>query len=454
MNKTRELQEKDLKYIWHPCSQMKDYEDFPPIIIKKGEGIYLEDIEGNKYIDAVSSWWVNLFGHSNDRINQALSKQVNELEHVIFANFSHKPAIELSERIINLVPKGLKKVFFSDNGSSAVEIALKISFQYHQQINKTKKTRFIALTDAYHGETLGALSVGGVDLYNKIYKPLLLDTLRVKGPDCHRCEFKKKRETCDAECFKYMEEAIVKNHEETTAVIIEPVVQCAAGMKMYSSRYLKKLRALCTKFDINLIADEIAVGFGRTGKMFACEHANISPDIMCLSKGLTAGYMPLALTITTDKIYNAFYDEYNTFKAFLHSHSYTGNPLGCSVAVETLNIFEDENVIEKNMEKSKYLNEKVREMIKDIPYISEYRQIGLIGAIELAPLDSKKRIGYEIYKIALEKGVILRPLGNIIYFMPPFIISREEIDKVVSVARESILEYFDSTKRLLNKPLK
>lgn len=454
MNKTRELQEKDLKYIWHPCSQMKDYEDFPPIIIKKGEGIYLEDIEGNKYIDAVSSWWVNLFGHSNDRINQALSKQVNELEHVIFANFSHKPAIELSERIINLVPKGLKKVFFSDNGSSAVEIALKISFQYHQQINKTKKTRFIALTDAYHGETLGALSVGGVDLYNKIYKPLLLDTLRVKGPDCHRCEFKKKRETCDAECFKYMEEAIVKNHEETTAVIIEPVVQCAAGMKMYSSRYLKKLRALCTKFDINLIADEIAVGFGRTGKMFACEHANISPDIMCLSKGLTAGYMPLALTITTDKIYNAFYDEYNTFKAFLHSHSYTGNPLGCSVAVETLNVFEDENVIEKNMEKSKYLNEKVREMIKDIPYISEYRQIGLIGAIELAPLDSKKRIGYEIYKIALEKGVILRPLGNIIYFMPPFIISREEINKVVSVARESILEYFDSTKRLLNKPLK
>lgn len=452
MNRTKELQEKDLRYIWHPCSQMKDYEEFPPIIIKSGKGIYLEDIEGKKYIDAVSSWWVNLFGHCNERINKALCRQVNKLEHTIFANFSHEPAIELSERIIKLVPKGLSKVFFSDNGSSAVEIALKISFQYHQQINKKKKTRFIALTDAYHGETLGALSVGGVDLYNKIYKPLLLDTLRVKGPDCYDCEFKKERKSCDAECFKYMEESIIKNHQEITGVIIEPMVQCAAGMKIYSSKYLKKLRAICTKYDINLIADEIAVGFGRTGKMFACEHAEITPDIMCLSKGLTSGYMPMALTITTDKIYDAFYDDYNTFKAFLHSHSYTGNPLGCSVAIETLNIFEEENILENNIEKARLLNEKIREMIKDIPHVGEYRQIGLIGAIELvedketkAPLDSKKRTGYEIYKIALEKGVILRPLGNIIYFMPPFVISEDEIDKVVDVAKESILEYFSRT---------
>lgn len=450
MNIKKELEQKDLKYIWHPCSQMKDYEEFPPIIIKEGKGVYLEDIEGKKYMDAVSSWWVNIFGHSNPRINEALYSQVKKLEHTIFANFSHEPAIELSEKIIKLVPKGLKKVFFSDNGSSAVEVALKISFQYHQQVGKSKKTRFIALTDAYHGETLGALSVSGVYLYNKIYKPLLLDTLRVKGPDCYDCEFKKKRETCGAECFKYMEASIVENHKEMTAVIIEPMVQCAAGMKIYSSEYLKKLRTLCSKYDINLIADEIAVGFGRTGKMFACKHADITPDIICLSKGLTAGYMPMALTITTDKIYNAFYDDYNTFKAFLHSHSYTGNPLGCAIAVETLKIFEEENIIEKNIVKSKYLNEKVREMIKDIPHLGEYRQIGLIGAIELvedkhtkAPLDSKKRVGYEIYKIALEKGVILRPLGNIIYFMPPFVISEQEIDKMIKVARESIIQYFN-----------
>lgn len=448
--KSNELQQKDLKYIWHPCSQMKDYEDFPPIIIKSGKGIYLEDIEGNKYIDAVSSWWVNLFGHSNTRINEALCRQVNNLEHVIFANFSHEPAIELSERIVKLLPEGLSKVFFSDNGSSAVEIALKMSFQYHQQIGKKKKTKFVAMTDAYHGETLGALSVSGVDLYNEIYKPLLLDTTRVQGPDCFRCEFDKNREDCSAECFKWMNEEIEKNHAEITAVIIEPMVQCAAGMKMYSAMYLKKLREICDRFDINLIADEIAVGFGRTGKMFACEHADISPDIMCLSKGLTAGYMPMALTVTTDKIYNAFYDEYNTFKAFLHSHSYTGNPLGCAIAVETLNIFEQDNVLENNQAMSKMIDKKMKKMIQSIPHVGEYRQLGMISAIELVedietrtPIDSTKRVGYDIYKKALDKGVILRPLGNIIYFMPPFIINETEIDKVIEVARESILEYFN-----------
>lgn len=450
MNDVKKLQEKDLKYIWHPCSQMKDYEDFPPIIIKNGKGVYLEDLEGRKYIDAVSSWWVNLFGHSNERINRALSNQVNNLEHVIFANFSHEPAIELSERIIKLAPEGLGKVFFSDNGSSAVEVALKISFQYHQQIDKKKKIKFIALTDAYHGETLGALSVSGVDLYNDIYKPLLLDTIRVQGPDCFNCEFNKQRETCDAECFKYMKRAIENNHEEITGAIVEPMVQCAAGMKMYSEKYLKKLRDMCTEYDINLIADEIAVGFGRTGKMFACEHADITPDLMCVSKGLTAGYLPMALTLTTDKIYDAFYDEYNTFKAFLHSHSYTGNPLGCAVAIETLNIFEDENILEKNIELSKMINKKVNAMIKDIPYVGEYRQIGLIGAIELdknsideLDFNHSKRVGYEIYKIALKKGVILRPLGNIIYFMPPYVINESEIDTMIEVARDSIVEYFN-----------
>ena len=455
MEKTNheKLQQKDLKYIWHPCSQMKDYEKFPPIVIKSGKGVYLKDVEGREYIDAVSSWWVNLFGHSNTRINEALYRQVNNLEHVIFANFSHEPAIELSERIVKLLPEGLSKVFFSDNGSSAVEIALKMSFQYHQQIGKSEKTKFVALSDAYHGETLGALSVSGVDLYNEIYKPLLLDTKRVTGPDCYRCEFDKKREDCNAECFRYMKQEIEKNHSEISAVIIEPMVQCAAGMKMYSSEYLKKLRKICDQFDINLIADEIAVGFGRTGKMFACEHADISPDIMCLSKGLTAGYMPMALTVTTDKIYDAFYDEYNTFKAFLHSHSYTGNPLGCAIAVETLNIFEQDNVLENNTKMSEFINIKMKKMIESIPHVGEYRQIGMISAIELvddrntkSPIDSNKRVGYEIYKKALDRGVILRPLGNIIYFMPPFIISESEVDKVIDVARESILKYFSEIK--------
>lgn len=447
----KSLQEKDLKYVWHPCSQMKDYEKFPPIVIEKGKGVFLEDVEGKKYLDAVSSWWVNLFGHSNQRINDALYKQANTLEHVIFANFTHKPAIEISERIVNLAPDRLDKVFFGDNGSSAVEIALKLSFQYHQQIGKSKKIKFVNISDAYHGETIGALSMGDMDLYNKVYKTILLDSLTVEGPDCFRCKYNKERNTCKAECFELMEKAIKDIHEEVTAIIIEPMVQCAAGMKIYSPNYLVKLRELCDKYDINLIADEIAVGFGRTGKMFASENAGISPDIMCLSKGLTAGYMPLSLVLMSNKIYDAFYDEYSTMKAFLHSHSYSGNPLGCSIAVETLNIFKDEDILEKNKAKSEYLRNKVESVLKDIPHVGEYRQIGMIGAIELVkdketkePFEYEKRVGYNIYKNALKKGVILRALGNIVYFMPPFVISEEEIDFMVEVARDSIKEYFDN----------
>lgn len=449
----KKLQEKDLKYVWHPCSQMKDYEKFPPIVIEKGKGVFLEDIEGKKYLDAVSSWWVNLFGHSNQRISDALYNQANSLEHVIFANFTHKPAIELCERIVSLTPDRLQKVFFGDNGSSAIEIALKLSFQYHQQIGKTKKTRFVNISDAYHGETIGALSMGDVDLYSKVYKPILLDSEKVEGPDCFRCKYNKERNTCNAECFITMEEKIKQIHQEVSAIIIEPLVQCAAGMKIYSPKYLVKLRELCDKYDINIIADEIAVGFGRTGKMFACEHAGISPDIMCLSKGLTAGYMPLSLVLMSNKIYDAFYDEYDTMKAFLHSHSYSGNPLGCSIAVETLNIFEDEDVINKNKIKSEYLRNKVESVLKEIPNVGEYRQIGMIGAIELVkdkntkePIDYEKRVGYNIYQKALKKGVLLRALGNIVYFMPPYVITEEEIDFMVDVAKDSIIEYFNENK--------
>lgn len=446
----KELQEKDLKYIWHPCSQMKDYEKFPPIVIEKGKGVFLEDVDGNHYLDAVSSWWVNLFGHANERINQALFNQSNTLEHVIFANFSHKAAIELCERIVEKTPDRLNMVFFGDNGSSAVEIALKLSFQYHQQIGKTKKTKFVNISDEYHGETIGALSIGDVDLYSKVYKPILIDSEKVEGPDCFRCKFGKNRDTCNAECFTFMEEKIKEIHEEVTAIIIEPLVQCAAGMKIYSPRYLVKLRDLCDKYDINLIADEIAVGFGRTGKMFACEHAGISPDIMCLSKGLTAGYMPLSLVLMSNKMYDAFYDDYNTMKAFLHSHSYSGNPLGCSVAIETLNIFEEDDVINTNLEKSAYLRSKVESVLDQIPFVGEYRQIGMIGAIELVkdkvtrePFDSELRVGYNIYQKALKKGVLLRALGNVIYFMPPYVINESEIDLMVEVAKDSIIEYFE-----------
>ncbi|MEN8907653.1 MAG: adenosylmethionine--8-amino-7-oxononanoate transaminase, partial [Clostridiales bacterium] len=378
-----------------------------------------------------------------------IKDQVDVLEHVIFANFTHKPAIDLSEKIINIAPEGLKKVFFADNGSSAVEAALKLSFQYHQQTNNKNKVKFVALSNAYHGETIGALSVGGVDLYSKIYKPILINTEIIKGPDCYRCPYSKTRENCSAECFEFMEKEIKNNHSEIAAVIIEPMMQAAAGMLMYSSKYLEKLRNLCTKYNVHLIADEIAVGFGRTGKMFACEHANITPDIMCVSKGLTAGYLPLSLTLTTNKIYNAFYDDYINLKAFLHSHSYTGNPITSAIAVKTIEIFKDENVIEENIKKSEYMKSKVFQYINDHPYVGEYRQLGMVGAIELVEnkekklgFDWEKRIGYNIFKIGLKNGILIRPLGNIIYFMPPYIVNHSDIDFMVDMTFKSINEYF------------
>ncbi len=445
----KHFQEKDLQYIWHPCSQMKDYEDFPPIVLEWGKGAYLYDVEGKSYLDAVSSWWVNLFGHANERLNRALREQAEKLEHAIFANFSHVPAIELAEEIVRISPKGLTKVFFADNGSSAVEVALKMSFHYHQQTGKPQKTKFAAITDAYHGETLGALSMGDLDLYSKIYKPLMLDTFKAAGPDCYRCPYGKHRKNCGAECFESLERLVCEYAEEICGIIIEPLVQCAAGMKIYPSIYLRKLRDLCNRYSLHLIADEIAVGFGRTGKMFASEHAGISPDMMCLSKGITAGYLPLSLVVATDEIYSAFYADYTEMKAFLHSHSYTGNALACAVARESLRIFQDEDVLGKNVMKSNLIAEKAMALFDGHPQVGEYRQLGMIGALELVedqktkkPFDWRKRVGYGIYRIALEKGVLLRPLGNIIYFMPPYVVKEEDIDKMLRVAFGSINQYF------------
>lgn len=444
-----EFQKRDLKYIWHPCSQMKDYEELPPIVIEKGKGCYLYDVEGNSYLDCISSWWTNIFGHSNPRVNKAIEKQLNEIEHVIFAHFSNKPAIELAEKLTDITPRGLKKVFFSDNGSSAVEIALKMSFQYHQQTGRTKKVRFAALTDAYHGETIGALSVGDLDLYSKIYKPLLLDTVRVEGPDCCRCKYGQERSSCKAECFKHMEKALEQYHEELSAIIVEPMIQGAAGMKMYSPVYLKKLRKACNFYDIHLIADEIAVGFGRTGKMFACNHADISPDIMCLSKGISAGYMPMSVVMTTENIYNAFYDDFSNLKAFIHSHTYSGNAMACAAACESLNIFKEENVIENNKVKSKLIKNLVTERADKNPFVVDVRQLGMITALNLVKNKKtkekfhwKQRTGYEIYKIALKNGLLLRPIGDVLYFMPPYVINEKDIEYMVGKCFDSIDEYF------------
>ncbi len=438
---------KDLEYIWHPCSQMKDYEELPPIVIDKAQGINLYDIDGKCYKDVVSSWWCNLLGHCNPRINQAIKNQLDKLEHVIFANFTHKTAIILCEKLSKILPKGLCKFNFADNGSAAVEMAMKMSFQYHQQVGNTNKKRFITFTDAYHGETIGALSVGACDLYTEIYKPILLDVERVQAPDCFRCPYGKCRDNCACECFEQAEKVFEKVGDEACAMLVEPLLQGSAGMKIYPPLYLKKLRSLCDKYNVHLIADEIATGYGRTGKMFAFDYANVSPDIMCLSKGLTGGYMPMSICVTTQKIYDAFYADYNEGKAFMHSHTYAGNPLACSAAIEVLNVLEDERIIEKANENAKYFNEIIKEKFLPLSNVGEVRSIGLINAIELVkdkenkePFDSKLRIGYQIYKKALDKGVLLRPLGNVIYFNPPLIISKEDMDFVTDVALDCAKE--------------
>ena len=446
MNKI-DWQKEDLKYIWHPCSQMKDYEEFPPIVIDHAQGINLYDTDGKCYKDVVSSWWCNLLGHCNPEISASLKKQADKLEHVIFANFSHKEIISLCMRLSKLVPKGLEKFNFSDNGSSSIEMAMKMSFQYFQQTGKLEKTRFMALTDAYHGETIAALSVGACDLYTKIYKPILMDVIRIKAPDCYRCPFNKSRENCSCECFIDAKKQFEKYGKQTAAILVEPLLQGSAGMKIYPALYLKKLRDICNKYNVHLIADEIATGFYRTGKMFAFNHTDVSPDIMCISKGLTGGYMPMAAVITTDEIYQAFYDDYIKGKAFMHSHTYSGNPLGASCALAVLDILERGEIQEHLKTVSPYFNNLIKNKFLNLNNVGEVRSIGLINAIELVKdrnkkesFDSKLRLGYQIYKKALKKGVLLRPLGDVIYFNPPLIITKEDMDYVVNIALECVLD--------------
>jgi adenosylmethionine---8-amino-7-oxononanoate aminotransferase len=436
---------RDLAHVWHPCTQMKDHErDVPMIPIRRGAGVWLEDFEGRRYLDAVSSWWVNLFGHANPRINAAVRAQLEELEHVILAGFTHEPVIELSEQLVALAPAGLSRCFYADNGSSAVEVAVKMSFHYWRNAGRGGKRRFITLSNSYHGETLGALAVGNVELYKAIYQPLLMPVITVPSPDCFEREPGESWAEHSRRKFSHMEEALARHASETAAVIVEPLVQCAGGMRMYDPVYLALLREACDRHEVHLIADEIAVGFGRTGTMFACEQAGIRPDLLCLSKGLTAGYLPLSAVMTTEPIYAAFYDEYTRLTAFLHSHSYTGNALACAAARACLAIFREDPVIERNRALAAHLAERIRPLA-DHPHVAEVRQRGMIAAVELVrdkasrtPYPWQERRGLVAYRHGLERGVLLRPIGSVIYFMPPYVITPAEIDLMVDVAREGI----------------
>ncbi|HEO98334.1 MAG: adenosylmethionine--8-amino-7-oxononanoate transaminase [Campylobacterales bacterium] len=431
LSKNNEMMRRDLEVIWHPCTQMKDHETLPLIPIKSGKGVYLYDFEGNSYIDAVSSWWVNLFGHANPSINEKIKAQLETLEHVLLAGFTHEPAIELAHKLVDITPEGLSKVFYVDNGSSAVEAALKMSYHFHLNKGK-KKPVFLSLTNSYHGETIGALSVGDVALYKETYEPLLIANRQVPVP------VDQSREAAE-DALGILESVLQEYADEIAALILEPLVQGAGNMHMYHPAYLAGARQLTLQYGVHLIADEIMTGFGRTGKMFACEHAHISPDFMTLSKGLTGGYLPLSVVMTTDEIYSAFYCDYSEYKAFLHSHSYTGNPLACSAALATLELFEKDDVIGDNAEKSRYILKKV-EKIAGLSNVKEVRQQGMITAIELQGYSSEERVGISVYRYALSQGVLLRPLGHVVYFMPPYTITYEEIDKMVDVAWKGILQ--------------
>jgi adenosylmethionine-8-amino-7-oxononanoate aminotransferase len=445
MKKNALLSKRDLAVLWHPCTQMHDHENFPLIPIKSGKGVWLEDFDGNRYLDAISSWWVNLFGHSNPIINAALKNQIDTLEHVIFAGFTHETGIQLAEKLVEITPPHLSRCFYADNGSAAVEVALKMSFHYWQNKGQTQKTKFVTLENSYHGETFGALAVGDVALYKKTYKPLLMDVITVPSPDCYFREQGENWVEYSTRQLVYLEKLLEQNAQEVCAIIVEPLVQCAGGMRMYDAVYLKLLRVACDKYNIHLITDEIAVGFGRTGTLFACEQAGISPDFLCLSKGLTGGYLPLSAVLTTDEIYAAFYDDYSKLTAFLHSHSYTGNALACRAALATLSIFETQNVVGENQILAAKMA-KLSERFLNHPNVAEIRQTGMILAIELVknkitrePYPWQERRGLRIHRYALTKGVLLRPLGNVIYFMPPYVITIDELTLMFEVAWQAMI---------------
>ncbi len=432
---------RDFHSVWHPCTQHKDTKTTPPILVERAEGIYLYDRQGSRYMDVIASWWVNLFGHNHPRLNSALTRQLEKMAHVMFAGITHQPAIDLADTLVDLSPAGLDKVFFSDNGSTAVEVALKMSLQYWQEKGQTQKLRFAYLKGGYHGETLGALSVCGLEIFRAKFEKVLAENLSVEGPDCFRCPYGLQRESCNAECFEPMEKALSANSDTIAGVIIEPLVQGAAGMMMYPPIYLKKLQSLCESLGIHMIFDEIAVAFGRTGSLFVCGEHGLNPTFLCLSKGITSGYLPLSATLTTDEIYSAFYGEHRELKLFIHSHSYSANPLACAVANETLSMLMENNFLGTLKPKIAAMKECGKQAFDGIE--GEFRQTGMIAALELTGKNKErfnfeKRVGYQIYLEGLKRGLFMRPLGDVVYFIPPLVITEEEIEVMMNTARDCI----------------
>jgi adenosylmethionine---8-amino-7-oxononanoate aminotransferase len=454
--KSKVLKALDKKYIWHPFTQMNDWLKEDPVIIEEGKGAWIKDTDGNWYIDGVSSLWVNVHGHRNPAIDKAIKAQLGSIAHSTMLGLTNVPATILAEKLIKIVPKGLTKVFYSDSGSEAVEIALKIAFQYSQQSGKTSKTKFLTLVNAYHGDTIGAVSVGGIDLFHQIYKPMLFKSFKAPTPYCYRCPLGLERKTpariatrsvaggCKMKCLQEAEKIMKKHQKELAAVIVEPLVQAAAGLLVYPKGYLSGIRKLCTRYGMLMIVDEVAMGFGRTGKMFACEHENVSPDIMTVAKGITGGYLPVAATLTTQKVFNAFLGEFNENKTFYHGHTYTGNPLGCAAANASIDLFKKENTLARLQPKIKLLTDELKKF-KGLKHVGDIRQCGFLAAIELVQDKKTKKefpvsqkIGIKVTKEARKHGLIIRPLGDVIVIMPPLCISVSDLSKMIDIIYRSV----------------
>ena len=423
-----DLLARSISAVWHPCSQMKHYELFPLLPIASGSGVWLYDYDKKRYLDAVSSWWVNLFGHCNPRISAAISDQLGKLEHVLLAGFTHEPVVQLSERLREIAPQGLGHCFYASDGASATEIALKMSAHYWRNSGKPDKTQFISLENSYHGETLGALSVTDVALFRSAYGALIQQQATVPSPDWRKAADGESAEEYALRCTVALEQHLQRHHAQLAAFIIEPLVQGAAGMAMYHPIYLQRARQLCSEYDVHLIADEIAVGMGRTGTMLACEQAQICPDFLLLSKGITGGYLPLSVVMTRDEIYQAFYGN-EMASGFLHSHSYTGNPLACRAALATLDIFAQDNVLAANRDKAAYMNQAALPL-REHHSVQNWRNTGMIWAFEVET--SQRNFAQRCFALALDNELLLRPIGNTIYFMPPYIISELEMDLLVN----------------------
>jgi adenosylmethionine---8-amino-7-oxononanoate aminotransferase len=434
MSANAKMIERSLRAVWHPCTQMKHHETLPLVPISRAEGVWLYDFEGSRILDAISSWWVNLLGHRNARIDAALHEQLASLEHVMLAGFTHAPAVELAERLASLAPGELGHCFYASDGASAVEIALKMSYHYWRNAGRSAKSGFVTLANSYHGETLGALSATDIPLYRDTYAPLLRKSAQVPSPDWRLAEPGETPEQYAVRCVKALETYFERHAGETAALIVEPLVQCAGGMAMHDAEYLRRARELCDRFQVHLIADEIAVGFGRSGTLFACEQAGIAPDFLCLSKGITGGYLPLSVVMTSDRIYEAFYND-ELARGFLHSHSYSGNPLACRAALAVLDILEEDKMVERNRRTAAYLNRRAQSL-RSHPRVENFRNTGMIWAFDVR--DAGPDFARGFYQRAVEAGVLLRPLGNTVYWMPPYVIGESEIDFLVDTLTKNL----------------